>query len=284
MKITPNNEKINFILISSKTFTFLFAFTFLLFFFSFGFHIIIIPASYANLDTFSAKGTIFLPIADSNIQLPSLSSTSNITSANTISTIDTIKGQWNIKVNKGVPQAFDMILVSYNKNNIPQNAYGIFNLRDVNFIQLNNQGSEIINGKVDVRSVGQTNETITGIDATLIIERLQNIQIILESDTELSNNYYYHIFNKPVIGKTVLMADGIDKLLVDKRQQQKISTTPIPAPTNHSNKYQGSVPIPTPFSYDSSTNNIPRSLSNNAPPASTSSTMPPAANSPNTIR
>ena len=110
-------------------------------------------------------------------------------------------------------EVFNTLLVSNDKNDIAKNAYGIYHLRDVKFVRLNNRGNDIINGKVNFRSVGQVNKTITDIDATLVIERLQNIPIILHNDT-LSTNYF---FDQPISGKIVLMADAIGKVLVDKR-------------------------------------------------------------------
>ena len=74
MRIT-NIEKINpisfeSIIISSRVFTALVVFTFLFFFFSSVSDIVTIifhiPDVYATLDTFYARGTIFIPIGDSN--------------------------------------------------------------------------------------------------------------------------------------------------------------------------------------------------------------------------
>ena len=211
---------------------------------------------YAPLDSFSARGIIFIPIPTSdNGQGTESSSTStnlHLKSVNTItaennnnnntlvpninatmekeqniSPIYTIKGNWILKINKGSPEVFNTLLVSNDKNGIAKNAYGIYNLRDVKFIQLDNRGNDIINGKVDFRSVGQINKTITNIDATLIIERLQNIQIILNNDT-ISANYF---FNQPISGKIILMADSIGKVLVDKRPK---TSAAVPSPNSPS--------------------------------------------------
>jgi hypothetical protein len=251
-------------IIKSRSVSTLVVFTCVIFLFSSFFDIVIIifhiPDAYATLDTFSARGTIFIPIDDiisSNdikTQLPLSSSPStpnqstvsinnnNINNTdsttntnNTIakeveeqnynsSTIQNIKGQWNLKINKGNPEVFNTLLVSYDQNGIPKNAYGIYNLRDVKFIQLDNLGNEIINGKVDLRSVGEVNKTITGIDTTFIIERLQNIQLIVNNETAMS---IPNFFNKPIIGKTILMADGIGKILVDKRPKASSSSVPV---------------------------------------------------------
>ena len=213
---------------------------------------------YAPLDTFSARGIIFIPIPSDDIDtetvpsstsanLPSKSvhttttENNNDNNNNTIvpntnatmekeqnmSVIQTIKGNWILKINKGSPEVFNTLLVSNDKNGNTKNAYGIYNLRDVKFIQLDNRGNDIINGKVDFRSVGQVNKTITDIDATLIIERLQNIQIILNNDT-ISTNYF---FNQPITGKIILMADAIGKILIDKRSK---TSTVVPAPDSPS--------------------------------------------------
>ena len=323
MRIT-NIEKINpisfeSIIISSRVFTALVVFTFLFFFFSSVSAIIIIfhiPDVYATLDTFYARGTIFIPIGDSNssnsdtdtktqllsslsssLSSPNQSTTSinnnnnsinNTTNTNTnniitkeeqnnnnMSKIKNIKGQWTLKVNKGSPQIFNTLLVSYDQNGIPKNAYGIYNLRDVKFIQLDNQGNEIINGKVDLRSVGVVNKTITGIDATFIIERLQKMQIILNNGTSISNNYYHYFFNKPIIGKIILMADGIGNILVDKRP--KASSVPVPPDVTPTPPNLPPYPHRQPYS---SPQNSPNSPSLNAVPSD--SKLPPSFNTPDT--
>ena len=209
---------------------------------------------YAPLDSFSARGIIFIPIPNSDIgteTVPSSTSTNlHLKAANTtttennnntivpntnatiekeqnISAINIIKGNWILKINKGSPEVFNTLLVSSDKDGIPKNAYGIYNLRDVKFIQLDNRGNDIVNGKVDFRSVGQVNKTITNIDATLIIERLQNIQIILNNHT-ISTNYF---FDQPITGKIILMADAIGNVLVDKRPK---TSAAVPSPDSPS--------------------------------------------------
>ena len=208
---------------------------------------------YAPLDSFSARGIIFIPIPTSDngtgTESSSTSTNLDLKAANTtttennnpivpntnatiekeqnISAIHTIKGNWILKINKGSPEVFNTLLVSSDKDGIAKNAYGIYNLRDVKFIQLDNRGNDIINGKVDFRSVGQINKTITDIDATLIIERLQNIQIILNNDT-ISTNYF---FDQPITGKIILMADAIGNVLVDKRSK---TSAAVPSPNSPS--------------------------------------------------
>ena len=143
----------------SKVIASLVAFIFLFFFFSSLSDIVAIifhiPDVYATLDTFSARGTIFIHIDDSisnidtKIQLPSSSSSSSSNQSttsinnnidntniitpttnpttntnnstitkeqNAISIIKSIKGKWNLKINKGSPKVFDMLLVSYDQN------------------------------------------------------------------------------------------------------------------------------------------------------------------------
>jgi hypothetical protein len=61
----------------------------------------------------------------------------------------------------------------------------------------------------------------------LVIERLQNIQIILNNDT-ISTNYF---FDQPIKGKIIVMADSIGKVLVDKRPK---TSTQVPLPDSPS--------------------------------------------------
>jgi hypothetical protein len=240
--------------IINKSITARFAFISINIFLLFSLFIFHISNVYAPLDSFSARGIIFIPIPSDDIDtetvpsstsanLPSKSVHTTTTENNNntivpninttkereqnISVIQTIKGNWILKINKGSPEVFNTLLVSSDKNGIPKNAYGIYNLRDVKFIQLDNRGNDIINGKVDFRSVGQVNKTITDIDATLIFERLQNIQIILNNDT-ISTNYF---FNQPITGKIILMADAIGNVLVDKRPK---TSAAVPSPNSPS--------------------------------------------------
>ena len=293
------------------------AFIFIFLFFSYLSDIFIIifhiPDVYATLDTFSARGTLFIHIDDSisnidtktqllsssslnqsttsinnnnnidntNIITPTTNPTTNTNSTitkeqNAISIIKSIKGKWNLKINKGSPTVFDMLLVSYDQNGVPKNAYGIYNLRDNKFIQLDNRGNEIINGKVDLRSVGEVNKTITDIDATLIIERLQNIQLIVNNENAMS---IPNFFNKPLIGKIILMADGIGKILVDKRPKASLSSSvPIP-PSDATPTPPPNLPPYTHRQPNSSPQTSPNSP-NAVPPDS--KLPPPALNTPDT--
>jgi hypothetical protein len=241
--------------IINKSITMRFAFISINIFLLLSLFIFHISNIYAPLDSFSARGIIFIPIPSSDIGTETVQSStsrnSHLKSVNTTITeknnnnntivpntnatkereqnippIDIIKGNWILKINKGSPEVFNTLLVSNDKNGIAKNAYGIYNLRDVKFIQLDNRGNDIINGKVDFRSVGQVNKTITDIDATLIIERLQNIQIILNNDT-ISTNYF---FDQPITGKIILMADAIGNVLVDKRPKTS-AAIPLPDST-----------------------------------------------------
>ena len=243
-----------------------------------------LPSSFSSLSSPNQSTTSINNNNSINNTTNSSTNTNTITTTkeeeekqnNNMSTIQKIKGQWTLKVNKGSPQIFNTLLVSYDQNGIPKNAYGIYNLRDAKFIQLDNRGNEIINGKVDLRSVGVVNKTITGIDATFTIERLQNIQIILNNnDTSISNNYYYYFFNKPIIGKIILMADGIGNILVDKRP--KASSVPVapdvtPTPPNLP-------PYPHRQPYSSPQNSLNSPSLNPVPP---DSKLPPSFNTPDT--
>ena len=98
------------------------------------------------------------------------------------------------------------------------NAFGIFNLKDTKYIQLNDKGTEIISGTVDLTSVGLKNETVSNIPATITITGLTQLRISLDKTiTE-------QLLTDPIIGSTRFLADASGNMLIGPRPPPPNST------------------------------------------------------------
>ena len=217
-----NNNRIEKNEISIKTtLLYTFVFSFLLIFPLFLVNINIIQPVYGQflMDSFSAKGVINTQLSDeldvgldnSTIGLAdTLNDKSNTpnNSNNNSSSLPVLKGEWILKVNKGSPDVFRAIFV-LGKDGKIVNAYGIQNLRGTEYIQLNDKGTEIINGKVDLQSAGLKNETIKDIDATITILGLSQIRISLDKPST-----YEYFKGEPIVGQTRLLVDGSQNILI----------------------------------------------------------------------
>jgi hypothetical protein len=136
-----------------------------------------------------------------------------------------IQGEWEMKVQKGDPENFKVLLALVKDGKI-SNVFGIFNLRDTEYIQLNDKGSKIITGKVDFKSAGLRNETIKDVDAVISIQGFTQLRIDLD-DTKTS-----HLFTKvPLVGVTKILVDGSGNILIGPPPQQ-LQPRSIPTPSN----------------------------------------------------
>lgn len=125
-----------------------------------------------------------------------------------------LNGEWILIVNKGDPENFKVIFTLFRDGKIV-NAFGIYNLKDTGYIQLNNEGTKIISGKVDFQSAGLRNETIKDVDATVSLIGLKMIKITLDK-----SKTFEYFKGKPLVGTTKLFLDGIGNMLLGPSPQQ----------------------------------------------------------------
>lgn len=125
-----------------------------------------------------------------------------------------LNGEWILIVNKGDPENFQVIFTLLRDGKIV-NAFGIYNLKDTGYIQLNNEGTKIISGKVDFQSAGLRNETIKDVDATVSLIGLKMIKITLDK-----SKTFEYFKGKPLVGTTKLFLDGIGNMLLGPSPQQ----------------------------------------------------------------
>lgn len=196
-------------------------FSFLLIFSFFLDNINIVQPVYGQflLDSFMAKGVINTQLSD-EIDFGQDNSTEDVTdtlnekiispmNSNSVSSsLPVLKGEWILKVNKGSPDGFKSLFV-LSKDGKIVNAFVIHNLRNTEYIQLNDKGTEIINGKVDFQTAGLKNETIKDIDATITILGLSQIRISLD---KVSTFEYFK--GNPIVGQTRLLLDGSQNMLI----------------------------------------------------------------------
>jgi hypothetical protein len=176
-------------------------------------------AGQMNMDSFSAKGIIFSKLTSSPlVNDQNLNQTESITTLLNDSTqtdtsgksLPSLQGQWAFDVKKGEVDLFRAIFTLVQNNKI-LNAFGIFNLKDTKYIQLNDKGTEIISGKLDLTSVGLKNETLSNIPATITITGLTQLRISLdETITE-------QLLTDPIIGSTRFLADASGNILIGPR-------------------------------------------------------------------
>jgi hypothetical protein len=119
-----------------------------------------------------------------------------------------LQGKWELQVTKGNPESFKALIGLVKAQKI-LNVFGILNLRDTQYIQLNNMGNEIISGKVDLKSAGLINQTIKDVDTSITFEGFTQIRIDLD-DTKT-----YPFFTKAIIvGTTEILVDGSGNVII----------------------------------------------------------------------
>jgi hypothetical protein len=176
-------------------------------------------AGQMNMDSFSAQGIIFSKLTSSPLlNDQNFNQTESITTLLNDSTqtdtsgksLPSLQGQWAFDVKKGEVDLFRAIFTLVQNNKI-LNAFGIFNLKDTKYIQLNDKGTEIISGTVDLTSHGLKNETLSNIPATITITGLTQLRISLdETITE-------QLLTDPIIGSTRFLADASGNILIGPR-------------------------------------------------------------------
>ena len=199
----------------------------------------------ANMDTFTARGIIFTQLTQSplvndpnsnesesinNLLTKSINSTQ--LNANTSPPI--LQGQWAFEVNKG-EVSFFRVLFTLSQNGKLVNAFALYNLSDTRYIQLNDKGTEIITGTVDLTSLGKNNESIKDIDTTITINTLTRLRISLDE------NMVGKFFNESINGATRFLADGSGNIIIQPAPpaSQRSSSNPS-TPLPQGNSFYGS--------------------------------------------
>ena len=138
-----------------------------------------------------------------------------------------LRGKWELQVTKGNPESFKTLIAVIKGQKI-LNVFGILNLHNTQYIQLNNMGNEIINGKVDLKSAGLRNQTIEDVDAVISIQGFTQLRV------DLDDTKSYPFFTKAVIvGTTEILVDGSGNMIIG----------PAPPPPSIQSQ-QRTVPIP----------------------------------------
>ena len=177
-----------------------------------------------NMDTFSAKGIIFTQLTSSPLLSDQdlnetesintlLNNSMNSIQSDTNKALPLLNGQWEFEVQRG-EVSFFRVLFTLNQNEKIVNAFAIYNLSDTRYIQLNDKGTEIISGTVDLTALGRNNETIKDIAATITISGLTSLRISLDE------NIVGKFFKDTINGATRFFADGSGNILIQ----------PAPAP------------------------------------------------------
>ena len=178
-------------------------------------------AGQMNIDSFSAKGIIFSKLTSSPLLNDQdlnktesintlLNKSMNSIQSNTNKDLPVLTGQWAFEVQRG-EAGFFRALFTLVQNNKILNAFGIFNLKDTKYIQLNDKGTEIITGTVDLTSVGLKNETLLKIPATITITSFTQLRISLD------NIITQQLLTDPIIGSTKFLADASGNILIGPR-------------------------------------------------------------------
>ena len=177
-------------------------------------------AGQVNMDTFSAKGIILTQLSSTpllNDQELNTTQSLNSSFLNNTTQIDTssrslpsLQGQWAFDVKQGEVDFFRAIFTLVQNNKV-LNAFGIFNLKDTKYIQLNDKGTEIISGSVDLTSVGLKNETLSSIPTTITITGLN--QLTISPDKTITEQF----LTDPIIGSTRFLADASGNTLIGPR-------------------------------------------------------------------
>jgi hypothetical protein len=199
----------------------------------------------ANMDTFTARGIIFTQLSQSpllNDQNSNetesinnlLNKSINSTQSNANTSPPLLQGQWALEVNKG-EVSFFRVLFSLSQNDKLVNAFALYNLSDTRYIQLNDKGTEIITGTVDLTSLGKNNETIHDIDTTITINSLTRLRVSLDE------NMVGKFFNESIMGATRFLADGSGNIIIQPAPPQAQRNPSIPSiPTPQGNSFYGS--------------------------------------------
>ncbi|HJT83732.1 MAG TPA: hypothetical protein VJ697_04550, partial [Nitrososphaeraceae archaeon] len=201
------------------------------------------------MDSFSAQGIIYTQPVQSPLlnnqnttnnhtgQVPSQlnNNTNSSIQQDTSESAPYLQGQWAMQVRKGELKSFTVIFtLIQNEKNV--NAFAITNLKNTKYIQLNNRGTAIISGTVDLASLGLKNETISNVEAIITIVGLNQLRITL--DKTIAGKY----FTQPLVGITGLLADGSGNILIKPRTSAPTqpSPPPSPAPIPQSNTFYNS--------------------------------------------
>jgi hypothetical protein len=189
------------------------------------------------MDTFSAKGIIFTQLTSSPLlKDQDLNNTQSLntvlndsTQINTSSkSLLSLQGQWAFDVKQGEVDFFRAIFTLV-QNNKTLNAFGIFSLKDTKYIQLNDKGTEIISGTVDLTSVGLKNETLSNIPATITITGMTQLRISLDKTTTGK------FFSDSITGSTRFLADANGNILIGPRPPPPSPNSPQSNSFYHTN-------------------------------------------------
>ena len=134
----------------------------------------------------------------------------------------TLVGEWGLEVTRGEVKHF-RVVAALSQNIKVVNAFGIYNLEDSGYIQLNDRGIEIIRGTVDLVSAGLINETIRKIEANIAITDFTQLKITL--DNNISGKY----FNGPILGTVKGLADGNGDILIGPTPSPPSPSSPPPS-------------------------------------------------------
>ena len=197
-----------------------------------------------NMDTFSAKGIIFTQLTSSPLLNDQdlnktesintlLNNSMNSIQSNTNKALPVLNGQWAFEVNKG-EVSFFRVLFTLSQNEKLVNAFALYNLSDTKYIQLNDKGTKIISGTVDLTSLGRNNETIKDIAATITISGLTTLRISL--DTNIVGKFFKDTIN----GATRFFADGSGNILIQPAPPPQRSPSVPSAPPPQGNSLSGS--------------------------------------------
>jgi hypothetical protein len=197
-----------------------------------------------NMDTFSAKGIIFTQLTSSPLLNDQdlnetesintlLNNSMNSIQPNTNKSLPFLKGQWAFEVQRG-EVSFFRVLFTLNQNEKLVNAFAIYNLSDTRYIQLNDKGTDIISGTVDLTSLGQNNETIKDIAATITISSLTTLRISLDQ------NIVGKFFKDTINGATRFFADENGNILIQPAPPTQRSPSVPSSPLPQGNPLSGS--------------------------------------------
>ena len=195
------------------------------------FHIIQSVEGQMNIDSFSAKGIIYskllhTPLLDNQDTNDSHSinsilnnSSQNSLQTNTTNDNPTIQGGWELIVQRGEVGVFQAIF-TLSKGDKVLNAFALQNLKNNKFVQINDQGTEIIPGTVDFTSAGLKNKTLSGVDVTVTLTGLTQLRISLDK------NMTGQFLSDPLMGITKIFVDASGNILVGPRPAPPSQQTP----------------------------------------------------------
>ena len=163
-----------------------------------------------------------------------LNNSMNSNQSNTNNALPVLNGQWGFEVNKG-EVSFFRVLFTLNQNEKMVNAFALYNLSDTKYIQLNDKGTKIISGTVDLTSLGRNNETIKDIAATITISGLTTLRISLDE------NLVGKFFKDTINGATRFFADGSGNILIQPAPPTQRSPSVPSAPPPQGNPLSNSI-------------------------------------------